>query len=127
MAAQKGSITSNERKPSNLTADTLREAAQKVHAHYGHAVQVAVTSLLGERKLWDELKAAAGNAPSALVSDSLTFFGMKIRSAPEIESEHAFFFECDNDAEEFLNSVRQLKAMGLDWASIVKVFEAKLR
>lgn len=101
------------------TANSLKEAAEKIKFSLGNAVNFCVTSHRVEEKLIRESDDKGG--------PGIFFFGIQIIPAIEIESEHGFFFGTYQDAEDFLEEVRKLKKMGLSWQAILGYFEFQMK
>lgn len=110
-----------------LGANNLIDAITKMREHSDSA-KICLTSVDGEfkaRKIAAEM-AHYGGIPNEY-REHLQFMGITIIGREEVESDHAFFFATVEDMNEFLESVREMRAEGMDWNDFVRWFEYNMR
>lgn len=108
-----------------LGANTLIDAITQMQANQPNAkvILTSVAAAQGAAKVAAEMR----QYQATEYHEIQTFMGMKLLSDPEIETDHAFFFATVEDANEFLESIRELKDAGMDWHDIVRWFEYQMR
>jgi hypothetical protein len=107
-------------------ADSLVEAIQQMKLASKRPVNVCLTSKKSKnalfRKCVKSKYASIDVAERYAKGEPQTYsvLGVNIISAPEIETDHAFFFVNFADANEFLEAIRRLKKQGFSWDYIIK-------